>query len=468
MSTCHTARVRYQADTAAALSALTQWPFPIALDSAGRDRWDIVTAQPRWVLTCNADGRWTAAGAAAPSTAGSNADVIQRAFGAVAQQRDSTMPLDSNGPSDSTAPLPFMGGLIGFLGYEFAHADLHVGLQTQDHRQLPLAFIGYYDWALVTDHEAGHSWLVFEPDLAPELIATVMRMFTSTLALEPAADATLLSAATADISRADYQRHLASIRRYLLDGDCYQVNFTQRYRAGFGGSPTDAFARLKRSVPSPFSAYINLGAQQILCVSPERFLLCENRVATTQPIKGTRPRDADPLLDQQQADELQRSTKDRAENIMIVDLLRNDLGKVCEAGSIHAETLCELQSFANVHHLVSTVTGTLRQQNSIADLLLACFPGGSITGAPKRRAMQIINELETFRRTIYCGSIFYLSAHGRFDSNIAIRTLLANADEIVGWAGGGIVADSVTEQEYAECEHKIRCLFDALLPHPAK
>jgi len=450
MSSCRRIAVPYQTDTSAALSRLAKWPFSVALDSGGRDRWDIVSAKPRWLLQCDVDGKWSARGAAPPSINGSRNDILRRAFGA-------TVASDA-----SDTDLPFFGGLVGFLGYEFAHGEHGIDVQPKEHRSLPLAFLAHYDWALLTDHNARQSWLVLQAGIDPADGRELIALFNADHAYTKRS--VVSGPADADIGRDEYLRNIAKIKRYLVDGDCYQVNFTQRYRAAFDGNPVDAFAQLREAVPSPFCVYLDLGSKQILSLSPERLVQCENGVAVAQPIKGTRARAGDPLQDRANAEALLHSAKDRAENVMIVDLLRNDLGKVCEPGSIHVEKLCELQSFANVHHLVSTISGKLRTDQSAADLFRACFPGGSITGAPKRRAMQIINELETFRRTIYCGSIFYLSASGRFDSNIAIRTLLCDDGEIVGWAGGGIVTDSDAALEFAECEHKIRPLFEALLP----
>jgi len=450
MTSCRRLAVPYQADTSAALSRLARWPLSVALDSGGRDRWDIISAKPRWLLQCDVDGNWSARGDAPPSITGSREDILRRAFGAVA----------AGNASDTD--LPFCGGLIGFLGYEFAHEDHGIDVQPKQHQKLPLAFLAHYDWALLTDHDARQSWLVLQADIDPATGNELVALFNTDHAYTR--QSVVSGPADADISRDEYLRNIAAIKRYLLDGDCYQVNFTQRYRAAFDGNPVATFTQLRAAVPSPFCAYIDLGPQQILSVSPERFLQCKNGIATTQPIKGTRPRSDDPAQDRSNAEALLQSAKDRAENVMIVDLLRNDLGKVCEPGSINVDKLCALESFANVHHLVSTISGKLRTNQTAADLFLACFPGGSITGAPKRRAMQIINELETFRRTIYCGSIFYLSANGRFDSNIAIRTLLCSDGEIIGWAGGGIVTDSDAELEFAECEQKIRPLFEELLP----
>ena len=440
--------VAYQADAVDVLARIDDLPCPVALDSSGRDRWDIVSAAPGWTLQRSVDGIWSTSGTDAPSIEGDDFTVLRRAFATVTAGEQNE--------------LPFTGGLIGYLGYEFAHDAQHIACTTRDDRGLPVAFLGHYHWAVVTDHSAQSSWLVLDNHCRPQLEADLVRRLSITGIHPAAAPATLLTPVQTDIDRTQYRSAIDRIRQYLLAGDCYQVNFTQRYSADLTGSSLDAYRRLKRASPSPFAAYLDLGAKQILSMSPERFLRCHGHAVVTQPIKGTRPRADDAAQDQHQAQALLASAKDRAENVMIVDLLRNDLGQVCVPGSIEVEQLCALHSFANVHHLVSTIRGTLRDDSSIAELLLACFPGGSITGAPKRRAMEIIDELETFRRTIYCGSLFYLGYGGSFDSNIAIRTLLRDGRRIHGWAGGGIVFDSDADQEYDECEYKIRALFDAL------
>jgi para-aminobenzoate synthetase component 1 len=202
--------------------------------------------------------------------------------------------------------------------------------------------------------------------------------------------------------------------------------------------------------------------QHLLCLSPERFLKLAGRHVETRPIKGTRPRQRDAAADQREAEELRHSVKDRAENLMIVDLLRNDIGRNCTPGSIHVDQLFELVSYPTVHHLVSTISGELLPQRSGFDLLRDSFPGGSITGAPKRRAMEIIEELESDPRRAYCGSLLYISADGRMDSNIAIRSLVCDGDSIHCWGGGGIVADSQWEQEYQETWDKVGRFIEAL------
>lgn len=265
-----------------------------------------------------------------------------------------------------------------------------------------------------------------------------------------------------DWARPQYLSAVEKIRAYLRAGDCYQVNLAQRFSSRYDGDSLNAWLRLQADHPAPHASYFDYGEGQIFGVSPERFLAINGREILTEPIKGSRPRGVDRAQDAQLARQLLESNKDRAENLMIVDLLRNDLGQLCRPGSITAAPLFELRQFSNVQHLVSTVRGTLRDDVPPLAALLACFPGGSITGAPKRRAMQIIRELEPVARGFYCGSLFWQSADGRFDSSILIRTLQAHQGEIVCHGGGGIVYDSDPELEYAESIFKVEKLMAAL------
>ncbi|RZK97799.1 MAG: aminodeoxychorismate synthase component I, partial [Pedobacter sp.] len=258
----------------------------------------------------------------------------------------------------------------------------------------------------------------------------------------------------------DYCLAIQKIQSYILAGDCYQVNFAQRFSTEFEGDTLVAYLQLRDSLPSPFSAYIELASGAILSLSPERFIKLEKNRAETKPIKGTIARGKTPAEDSANANILSGSLKDRAENLMIVDLLRNDLSKTCT--NVKVPELFSLQSFANVHHLVSTVTGTLQQGYTALDLFATSFPGGSITGAPKIRAMEIIEELEPVRRSVYCGSVGYISACGNMDTNIAIRTLVCDQHKIHCWGGGGIVADSKADNEYQESIAKVSVLLETL------
>jgi para-aminobenzoate synthetase component 1 len=265
----------------------------------------------------------------------------------------------------------------------------------------------------------------------------------------------VLSQIQSNLSEAQYQQAFIQVKNYIAAGDCYQVNLAQRFAAKVQGDSWQAYKKLREISPAPFMAYMNLPLStsenfQILSNSPERFLQTDGQHVETRPIKGTRPRSADAAQDLAYSSELLTSLKDRAENVMIVDLLRNDISKNCVLGSVKANQLFQLQSFANVHHLVSIVTGKLKKTASAVDLLKGCFPGGSITGAPKLRAMQIIEELEPHRRGLYCGAIGYIGFDGSMDTNIAIRSAIVVENELSFYAGGGIVADSVGDNEYKE------------------
>jgi para-aminobenzoate synthetase component 1 len=278
----------------------------------------------------------------------------------------------------------------------------------------------------------------------------------------PTGEFILGGAFRAEQGREEYLHSLGRIKDYLSAGDCYQVNLAQRFSAHFKGDPLTAWLALQEAHPAPHSCYFDAGDSQIFGVSPERFLSIRDRQVVTEPIKGSRPRGATTQEDQAFGDELLSNPKDRAENLMIVDLLRNDLGACCEPGSVNADPLFQLRRFSNVQHLVSTVTGTLRRDLSPLDALLGAFPGGSITGAPKKRAMEIIAELEPVPRGAYCGSFFWMDNKGNLDSNILIRTLQTEGNKLYCHGGGGIVFDSVPEAEYEESCFKVAKLMGAL------
>lgn len=264
------------------------------------------------------------------------------------------------------------------------------------------------------------------------------------------------------MSKAEYQQKFNRVHDYILAGDCYQINLAQRFTAHYQGDEYNAYLKLRESNQAPFSAFMRFEDHSVVSISPERFLKVEGRNVQTKPIKGTLPRSLDAEIDSANAQKLQQSTKDRAENLMIVDLLRNDISRVCQAGSVKVPKLFDIESFPAVHHLVSTVEGELAADKSCTDLLRASFPGGSITGAPKIRAMEIIEELEPHQRNLYCGSIGYISANGNMDTSITIRTLICKNQQIHCWAGGGLVADSKVDSEYQETFDKVRKILPIL------
>jgi para-aminobenzoate synthetase component 1 len=328
---------------------------------------------------------------------------------------------------------------------------------------MPDVAVGLYDWAVVVDHEERRSWMIGHGK-DPRTFAEWDRRIEQLAAPAPRVRAPLevLSEVHSNLDRPAYGAAFDRIKQHISAGDCYQVNLTQRFSARVRGSSWSAYERLRAGSPAPYSAYLNMPDGQIMSSSPERFLRVANGRAITQPIKGTRPRRSNAAEDAALAEELRHSGKDRAENVMIVDLLRNDLGKSCVPGSVRATKMFDVESFANVHHLVSTVEGEPGSGRHALDLLRDCFPGGSITGAPKVRAMQIIEECEPQRRGVYCGAIGYVGFDGRMDTNIAIRTLVRSNDQLYAWAGGGIVADSDVDSEYQECLDKASGLLAVL------
>lgn len=352
--------------------------------------------------------------------------------------------------------IPFCGGLLGYLGYDCGNALNNV---VEPGQPTPTEYsstrLNAYDWAVVQDHLLQRAVLVAQPSLSQATRTDLLSRLRSRSrpATSPFA---LTTPFNSNLPADNYREAFERIQSYIQAGDCYQVNLAQRFHAPYTGDPWHAYRELRPVAAAPFSGFLSLGnGSAVLSVSPERFISLHGHHVQTSPIKGTRPRYRDRATDDMAAMELRRSEKDRAENLMIVDLLRNDLGRSCVPGSIHVDSLFEVQSFPTVHHLVSTISGELMPDRSAYELLRDSFPGGSITGAPKRRSMEIIAELEPHAREAYCGSLLYVSADGRMDSNIAIRTLLCDGEEIRCWGGGGIVADSQWQREYQETYDKV-------------
>lgn len=358
-----------------------------------------------------------------------------------------------------TPELPFQGGALGLFGYDLGRRVERLPTRAAQDIDIPDMAVGVYDWALIADHHQRRLTLITQGDPAPRLAWLKAQQDTPNDAF------TLTSAWQASMSREEYGAKFRQVQDYLHAGDCYQVNLAQRFQARYEGSEWQAFLRLSASNRAPFSAFIRLPHNAVISVSPERFLWLNDHHIQTRPIKGTLPRRPDAADDVRQAERLAASTKDRAENLMIVDLLRNDIGRVAAPGSVRVPELFVVEAFPAVHHLVSTIEAELPAELHATDLLRACFPGGSITGAPKVRAMEIIEELEPERRTAYCGSIGYLSICGTMDTNITIRTLVTDRGSIYCWAGGGIVADSQEQAEYQETFDKVGRILPLLLSH---
>ncbi|MCL4135227.1 UNVERIFIED_CONTAM: hypothetical protein GTU68_015202 [Idotea baltica] len=362
--------------------------------------------------------------------------------------------------------LPFTGGIIGYLSYDFSQRIQHLkpAFTTNGPHAQDDAYIGLYDWALVTDHLAHTSQLVFHSSVTPKRRQEIIVLFEENHRIQQESFK-LIEPFKADITPTEYHQSIDKIQKYIKAGDCYQVNFAQRFSAKYTGCLWSAYKQLRKTSAAPFSSYQSFSKNcTILSLSPERFLKVSNKHVETRPIKGTCPRGVNKKHDLEQKKTLVNSKKDRAENLMIVDLLRNDLSRICQIGSIKTPELFRLESYSNVHHLVSIINGLLPQQKDPLDLLISCFPGGSITGAPKIRAMQIIQELEHSPRDIYCGSVFYLDTRGNMDSSITIRTLFSKEEVLYCWGGGGIIHDSLANTEYAESLTKITMLLRTLDP----
>lgn len=430
-------------------AALVELPWAIWLDSNGRDRYDILVAQPRMTLVTYGEQTEINDVEGKRFSCRDPIDLLREMLGtAVARAQES----------------PFSGGAVGYWGYDLARRWVKLSERETELDNLPDMAFGIYDWALVIDHHKQNARLISQqkfPETAkvlPEILERLQKKQTSCRR-----NFRVNGKINANFSREGYGAAFEKIHSYLVAGDCYQVNLAQRFTAQATGEALDAYMTLREMTPAPYSAFLDLPHGQILCTSPERFLLVKDGSAETRPIKGTRPRGSDEIADAQLKENLRTNLKDRAENLMIVDLLRNDLSKSCTVGSIKVRKLFEVETYANVHHLTSTITGKLKVGKDALSLLRDCFPGGSITGAPKKRAMEIIEELELQRRGLYCGAIGYVGWDGNMDTNIAIRTMIYAHGKIHFSVGGGIVADSSADDEYRETLDKAWGMLKVLL-----
>jgi para-aminobenzoate synthetase component I len=441
----------YFPDSAGLFSAIAKQPWAVFIDSgyphSDQGRYDIFAAEP--VVTLVTHGEITQI-----NRNGSVVDSGADPFDLVKQE------LLAN-QSEAFPGLPFNGGAIGYFSYDLARRLEKLPVIANDAEHIPEMAVGIYNWAVVVDHHQKQSFLVGQ-GCANKHWQSLISLFCVLPTKAESSQFKVTSPVKSNMDKVSYTRAFQRIKHYLKEGDCYQVNLSQRFVADCVGEPWVAYQLLREMNAAPFSAYLNFPEAQILSSSPERFLKLENGRVETKPIKGTRPRKAYPASDWHQIDQLRYSPKDRAENLMIVDLLRNDLSKTCKTGSVKVPALFAVESYATVHHLVSTVTGLLAEGKHALDLLKSCFPGGSITGAPKIRAMEVIEELEQNRRGVYCGAIGYMGFDGNMDSNIAIRTLVHSKGTIRFWAGGGIVNDSNLDEEYQECFDKAAALLGLL------
>ena len=375
------------------------------------------------------------------------------------------------------APIPFWGGAVGYLSYDLCHFVERLPSTAIDDLQLPESYFAFYDTILAFDNLESKAYIVSTG--FPEL-GESRRLKRAKVRLEQIKG--WLSSSSPSIQEADfrsaegkakavlksnftpegYMKAVDRVREYIAAGDVFQVNISQRFETDLTVPPYELYRRLRQINPAPFASYLNFDEVTIIGASPERFLRVDGDWVETRPMKGTRPRGKDSVDDAMLAEELTQSSKDRAENVMIVDLERNDLGRVCQYGTVRVTELAILETFPTVFHLTSTVVGRLRPDKNRIDLLKATFPGGSITGAPKVRAMEIIDELEPTRRNAYTGAIGYLSFGSNLDLNIVIRTFLIKNGKAYFQVGGGIIYDSNAEAEYVEPLDKAKALIQAL------
>lgn len=470
-------------DAWGACRRLAHLPHLLFLDSASRlpelGRYSYLMADPfRWLLSRRGQIRIVDPSRELASFADDPFSVLARHLREFAVEAVQGLP-------------PFQGGAAGLFGYDLCHHIERLPWPRLDEFEVPDLAIGLYDWVIAFDHQQGRSWIIStgypETETAARSRRAASRLAEVRLRLQARAEPSLppspngvrVSPAASHpvpglpnvLSNFDREGYLQTVRRaieYVHAGDCFQVNIAQRLMTPATLSPLELYGRLRERNPAPFAGYFDLGDFVVASASPERFLQVASTgsdapgAVETRPIKGTRPRGRTPAEDQAQIADLQQSAKDRAENVMIVDLLRNDLGRVCQYGTVKVEAVCRIETYEYVHHLVSVVKGRLRQGLGPIDLLRAAFPGGSVTGAPKVRAMEIIAELEPTARGPYCGSLGWIGFDGRMDTNLLIRTFTVGRGWMQFPVGGGIVADSVPEQEYAETWHKAEGLLRAL------
>lgn len=451
-------QLAYEPDGAVLFERIRDLPFAVFLDSnrvlSGRaskyNRYDVLAANPGYIIR-NKNGTTTV------TDTNGTVSVCDRP------------PLDclrNMMPRRSlSAPYPFLTGLIGFFSYDFGRQIETLPSLAGKAGEVPDFMFGLYDWTVVIDHAVRQCTFIGYCENGrghfDEFDSLCEKLQNGGAPPESTPSASLeIGEVVANMDKAEYLQKISRLKRHIYDGDCYQVNFSQHFSAPAVGDAWPAYRRLRTINPAPFSAYLDFGELSVLSVSPERFLKVAAGRVEVRPIKGTIARQTNHLADRCARDALVASEKDQAENLMIVDLMRNDLGRNCRTGSIQVSELFALESFANVHHLVSTITGELCSGRDTFDLLHGCFPGGSITGAPRLRAMEIIEALEPHRRGVYCGAIGYLGRNGDCDMNIAIRTAVHANQQFNFYAGGGIVYDSDANTEYREMLDKVSSLFD--------
>ncbi len=366
---------------------------------------------------------------------------------------------------ENDSELPIVSGAIGYFSYDYGRERQGIVSGEEEIVHIPEAAVTFYDFFIIEDCHKKEIWLIADgiTDDAEQMLAEAEKHCKKAiLSGEKRTNGKAEITVFPNFEKEEYKQAVADMIRYIIEGDIYIANMTQQLTIESKKEPLDVFYDLREANPSPFGGYLDYGEYQIICASPERFLQMKNGTVHTRPIKGTRKRGETPEEDRMMREELQNSEKDKSELLMIVDLERNDLNRVCVPGSVKVTELFTVEEYATVFHLVSDIEGTLQEGKNVMDLLDAAFPGGSITGAPKYRAMEIIDELEHGKRNLYTGSIGYLTLDGDCDFNIVIRTALHKDGKYHLGVGGGITAESDLEFEYEETLQKAKAILEAL------
>jgi para-aminobenzoate synthetase component 1 len=430
-------------DLAAYFPAVARHPFPFLLESAGSGRYSFLGSNPYAALLARGDRISLWRGGREKAFRGNPFDVLSE--------------LLSEKRLENDRGLPFPGGAVGAFGYDLgAHLE-KLPHRAEDDLDFPDLVLGFYDRVVAIDHQERRASIVELSDRARD------RAIGSGAYLEAfGGSARYPVGRGANFTRDRYLGAIARAKEYIAAGDIYQVNLSQRFHARVEAPPFEIYGKLREASPAPYAAFLEWGRRAILSASPEQFLELRDRTVVTRPIKGTRRRSPDDDQDERLRQELYQSPKDDAELAMIVDLERNDLGRIAEPGSVRVTAPKVLESHPTVHHLSATIEGKLRRGLGAVDLLRAAFPGGSVTGAPKIRAMEIIDELEPTRRAFYTGAIGHIGFDGSMNLSVAIRTILSDGPDFFFQAGGGIVADSDPVSEYDETLAKAAAMARAV------
>ncbi len=447
------------------LAALSNREAFVLLDSAGSElsynRFDIVSSDPTISLKFKNDSLKLQTAWDTPELTVNSTNPFQLMRILLKQFKP------KNNQLAQTKKLPFCGGWLGYISYDIGRYLEKLPDNTDDSIDLPWINMGLYQWCLITDHKKQTTTLynfgLKEKHWKP-LSCQIIDALNNNHSSQPF---DIKSNWQSNTNAEEYAKAFNQVKDYIYAGDAYQVNYAQQFSANYLGNEFSAYQKLSTINQAPFSAFINGGDHKILSLSPERFIECHDKKVSTQPIKGTRPRDDDPIKDKALGEALVNSEKDRAENLMIVDLLRNDLSRTADKASVKVTELFGHYRFQSVHHLISTIESKLKPEFDCFDLLTTTLPGGSITGAPKIRAMEIIEQLEKVKRNLYCGIIGYIDFNGNMDTNICIRTITAKNNQLFCSAGGGLVADSKLEDEYQETFDKLGKILPYLQPHSA-